>query len=172
MDYLNTFMFSFKKEYWSLMSKRLGLDANNSSNSYSNLIKQLLGAMELAKVDYNVFFYTLSTLHSLEDISPIFDICIYRQSIQEWFVDYKKALELEHKTFEQAKALMKEVNPKYIIKNYMLQEAIEKATEGDFSLVNDLLYIAQNPFEEHKAFERYAKPTPRQFANLQLSCSS
>lgn len=172
MDYLNTFMFSFKKEYWSLMSKRLGLDANNSSNSYSNLIKQLLGAMELAKVDYNVFFYTLSTLHSLEDISSILDICIYRQSIQEWFVDYKKALELEHKTFEQAKELMKEVNPKYIIKNYMLQEAIEKATSSDFSLVNDLLYIAQNPFEEHKAFERYAKPTPRQFANLQLSCSS
>ncbi len=172
IDYLNTFMFSFKKEYWTLMSKRLGLDAKTSSNSYSSLIKQLLGAMESAKVDYNVFFYTLANLESLEEITPILDICIYRQSIQEWFWEYHMALKSENKTFEEAQEVMKKVNPKYIIKNYMLQEAIEKATEGDFSLVNDLLCIAQNPFDEHKAFERYAKPTPMKFANLQLSCSS
>jgi uncharacterized protein YdiU (UPF0061 family) len=54
----------------------------------------------------------------------------------------------------------------------MLQEAIEKAQEGDFSLVNDLLKIAQNPFSEHKEFERYAKPTPLDYSNIKLSCSS
>lgn len=172
MEYLNTFMFTYKKKYWALMSKRLGLDINSSSNSYSSLIKQLLGAMESAKVDYNLFFYTLSTLESLEDITPILDICIYRQSVQEWFLEYQKALKNENKTFDEAKVIMIKINPKYIIKNYMLQDAIEKATAGDFSLVNDLLYIAQNPFNEHKAFEHYAKATPMQFANLQLSCSS
>ena len=54
----------------------------------------------------------------------------------------------------------------------MLQESIEKAEQGDFSFVNDLLKIAQNPFDEHKDFERYSKPTPIEHANLQLSCSS
>lgn len=172
MDYLNTFMFTFKKEYWQHMSKRLGLDSQSSSNSYSTLIKQLLGAMESAKIDYNVFFYTLSTLESLEDITPILDIAVYRQSLQAWFSEYKKALESENKTFQEAQSIMKEVNPKYIIKNYMLQEAIDKAIKGDFTLVNELLNIAQNPFDEHEEFNSYSKSTPLEFANLKLSCSS
>jgi serine/tyrosine/threonine adenylyltransferase len=67
---------------------------------------------------------------------------------------------------------MKKVNPKYILKNYILQEAIEKAHDGDYSLVNDLLKIAQNPFYEHPDFERYAQCTPMKFANIKLSCSS
>ena len=67
---------------------------------------------------------------------------------------------------------MKKVNPKYTIKNYMLQEAIEKAHEEDYTLVNDLLKIAQNPFDEHEDFERYSNPTPQEHANLKLSCSS
>ena len=67
---------------------------------------------------------------------------------------------------------MKKVNPKYIIKNYMLQEAIQLAHEGDFSLVNDLLNIAQNPFDEHEKFEKYANSTPQEHSNLKLSCSS
>ena len=172
MDYLNTFMFTYKKEYWQGMSKRLGLDANSSSNSYSTLIKELLGALESSKMDYNVFFYTLSGLETLDNLSPILDLSIYRQGLQEWFKTYENALLSENKSFEEAKNIMQQVNPKYIIKNYMLQEAIEKATKGDFSLVNELLNIAQNPFDEHKAFERYAKPTPMEVANLKLSCSS
>jgi uncharacterized protein YdiU (UPF0061 family) len=67
---------------------------------------------------------------------------------------------------------MKKVNPKYVIKNYMLQEAIDKAQEGDFTLVNDLLNIAQNPYDEHKEYERYSKATPLEFSNIKLSCSS
>ena len=47
-----------------------------------------------------------------------------------------------------------------------------KYDEGDYSLVNDLLKIAQNPFDEHSEFERYAQPTPMKFANIKLSCSS
>ena len=67
---------------------------------------------------------------------------------------------------------MKKINPKYIIKNYMLQEAIEKAHEGEYSAVDDLLKIAQNPFDEHSDFERYVNPTPMKYANIKLSCSS
>ena len=54
----------------------------------------------------------------------------------------------------------------------MLQDAIDLAHDGDYSLVNDLLEIAQNPFEEHEKYEKYSKPTPTEFANIKLSCSS
>ena len=78
----------------------------------------------------------------------------------------------QNTTFETRYEIMKKVNPKYILKNYIIQEAIEKAHEGDYTLVNDLLKIAQNPFDEHPKFERYAQPTPMKYANIKLSCSS
>ncbi len=62
---------------------------------------------------------------------------------------------------------------KYIIqKTNMLQEAIDDAKNGDFKLTNDLLNIAQKPFDEHKEFEKYAKPTQKEQSNIRLSCSS
>jgi uncharacterized protein YdiU (UPF0061 family) len=54
----------------------------------------------------------------------------------------------------------------------MLQEGIDAAENGDFSIVTDLFTIAQEPFEEHPAFERWAGVTPKEFKNQKLSCSS
>jgi len=67
---------------------------------------------------------------------------------------------------------MLKVNPKFVLKNYMLQEAIEKAEINDFSLVEALFDIAQNPYAEHEEFERWAGVTPDAFKNQKLSCSS
>ena len=154
------------------MNDRLGLDISKSGDSNLDLIVELLGALESAKHDYNVFFYRLSKLESFEDLSSITDISVFREPILKWFESYKKVCDKEGSSFEQRNKTMSKVNPKYVIKNYMLQESIQLAHEGDYSLVNELLYIAQNPFDEHISFERYANPTPIEHSNLQLSCSS
>ena len=118
------------------------------------------------------FFIGYQKLQSFKDISSLTDIAVFREPLIEWFKSYEKVCEKEESTFEQRNKIMSLVNPKFTIKNYMLQEAIMKAHDGDYSLVNDLLNIAQNPFDEHEEFERYANPTPMEHANLQLSCSS
>ena len=100
------------------------------------------------------------------------DIAVFQEPLKKWFESYKKACLEQDSTFESRFEVMKNINPKFIIKNYMLQEAIEKAHEGDYSGVDDLLKIAQNPFDEHKNFEKYAQPTPMKYANIKLSCSS
>jgi len=172
MEYLHAFLPQHENVYLNLMNKRLGLDPSKSGNSNLDLVKELLGALETAKMDYNVFFYRLSKLKSFEDISSITDIAVFRDPIIDWFKSYKKVCEKEESSFEKRNKIMALVNPKYSIKNYMLQEAIMKAHDEDYSLVNDLLEIAQSPFDEHKEYERYSNPTPMEHANLQLSCSS
>jgi len=67
---------------------------------------------------------------------------------------------------------MLSTNPKYVLKNYMLQEAITLAEKGDFSMIEQLLYIAEHPFDELPEFERFAKETPEEHKNICLSCSS
>ncbi|WP_072681226.1 YdiU family protein [Arcobacter sp. LA11] len=172
MSYLETFIPQHIKVYLELMNKRIGLDESLSGNSNLDLIIELLGSLESAKCDYNCFFYELTKIKSLEEVSAITDICVFREPIIKWLKEYKKVIKEQNQDFKIMQKLMKKINPKYVIKNYMLQESIDNAKEGDFKLVNDLLNIAQNPFDEHKEFERYSKPTPAEHANLRLSCSS
>lgn len=172
LNYMKTFLPQHENVYLKLMNERLGLTALKSGNSNLDLVLELLGALESSKMDYNVFFHSLTTLDSFDDLSSILNLCVFRDPLEKWFDSYKKICKNEESTFEKRSKIMKEVNPKYIIKNYMLQEAIDLAHNGDYSLVNDLLNIAQNPFDEHKEFERYSNPTPDKFANIKLSCSS
>ena len=148
----------FVQKYHALMCAKLGLD---SSKEHSKLIQWLLNIMQNDAVDYTLFFRTLSEYKLRDEITQLF---ISPTRINEWLDAYEKEL--------PCKQSMKKTNPKYVLKNYILQEAIEKAQTGDYSLVNDLLHVAQNPFNEHKNFARYAKATPHQFKAIKLSCSS
>lgn len=154
------------------MSRRVGLDFNKSADSNFALIFELQNALQSSKIDYNYFFYTLTNLKSFSNINEILDFCKYPKALESWFLKYEKVCLEQNSSFETRFEIMKIVNPKYILKNYIIEEAIQKAQNGDFSLVNDLLKIAQCPFDEHKDFERYSKPTPQQFSNIKLSCSS
>ena len=172
LEYMKIFLPQHENVYLELMNKRIGLIALKSGNSNLDLILELLGVLESSKMDYNVFFYRLSSINSFDDLSSILDIAVFQEPLRNWFDSYKKVCEQENTTFEERNEIMKKVNPKYIIKNYMLQEAIDLAHTGDYSLVNDLLNIAQNPYDEHLKYERYANPTPMEFSNTKLSCSS
>jgi uncharacterized protein YdiU (UPF0061 family) len=76
---------------------------------------------------------------------------------------------LSHKDRSRA---MLQTNPKYILRNYMAQAAIEKAEQGDYSEVNLLLEVLQNPFEEHPKAEHYAGLPPDWAEAISVSCSS
>jgi len=172
MEYLKSYFHIQEKEYLSLMAKRLGLDISKSSDSYAGFIIEFLKAMQNSKTDYNQFFYELTICKDFDEIKKVVDISIYRQALGKWLEKYIEIRKEENSSFEEVQKAMKKVNPKFIIKNYMLQEAIDSAENGDFTLLNDLLNIAQNPFDEHKKYDKYSKATPMEFANIKLSCSS
>jgi uncharacterized protein YdiU (UPF0061 family) len=158
--YNDSFIGKFKKQYFEIMAAKLGLINSNYEKDW-NLIIDLIDALEVDNVDYTSFFHCLSTdTLTLEGVS-----------INNWLKKYNQRLELETTSKEDRLASMRKVNPKYILRNYMLQEAIEKAENNDFTLVNDLLKIAQNPYDEHTEFEHYSKPN-KDTGILKCSCSS
>lgn len=53
---------------------------------------------------------------------------------------------------------MNRVNPKYVLRNYLAQIAIEKAQQKDFSEIDRLFMVLQTPFTEQPAMESYALP--------------
>jgi uncharacterized protein YdiU (UPF0061 family) len=159
-SYNDMFIGRFKKRYFKLMAEKLGLD-NYDFQKDAPLIAEMFKAMQEDKVDYNSFFYNLSC-----------DILDLKEgNITYWLKKYKQRVTENIISKEDRLISMKKINPKFVLRNYMLQDAIDKAEQGDYTLVNDLLKIARDPYGEHKKYEYYTKPKPN-WEPLKCSCSS
>ena len=130
----------------------------------------MLGSLRSTSIDYSTFFRELSRYDG--DKSSILNICVYRAQMEEWLDAYDVRLEKENISTDKRHKNMLAVNPKYVLKNHILQEAIEKAQEHDFGMVNDLLKVAHAPFDEHDGYEHLCKLAPQEAKNIKLSCSS
>lgn len=148
------------------MCKKLGLEGTVEGDP--ELIDDMLDILENLKVDYTLFLRTLSNYEG--DRTALLRTGMYHEPMNNWLDRYDERI--QYIDITRRKEQMLSSNPKYVLKNYMLQESIDAASEGDFSLVDDLFKIAQNPFEEYPEYERWAGATPDEFKNQKLSCSS
>jgi uncharacterized protein YdiU (UPF0061 family) len=68
----------------------------------------------------------------------------------------------------QRQQQMQATNPKYILRNYLAQIAIEKAEKGDFSELDTLLMLLQNPYDEHPDYEQHYADLPPDWGQGEL----
>ena len=76
---------------------------------------------------------------------------------------------------EQRKVEMDSVNPKYVLRNYLCQSAIDAAEQGDFGEVRRLLKVMEHPYDDQPGMEKYARLPPAWAYRpgvCMLSCSS
>ena len=158
----------YSQRFLYLMGRKLGLD--EVSDEDFDFIKQMLGMLQSLHVDYTLFFRTLS--HYNGDRKALLKLGLLHTPMNEWLDEYDEYLKDNKTNQAERHKNMLNVNPKYVLKNYMLQEAIEQAEQGSFELVDSLFKIAQNPYVEHEGFEHWARATPDEFKNQKLSCSS
>jgi len=150
------------------MCKKLGLEGTVEGDP--ELIDDMYDMLEKLHVDYTLFMRTLSHYKYKSDRTALLATGMYYEPMNEWLDRYDERIQYIDKAIRKEQMLS--ANPKYILKNYMLQEAIDAAEDGNFSVVVKLFDIAQNPFEEHTESERWAGATPKEFKNKKLSCSS
>lgn len=159
----------YTERYLYLMSKKIGLDSVNEVKDI-DLFKHLLGMLQGLTVDYTLFFRTLS--HYAGDRNDMLKLGLLHKPMNDWLDSYDERLKENRSSVEERQVSMLKTNPKYVLKNYILQEAIDTAEKGDYSIVDNLFKIAQDPYSEHEEFERWSEATPDEFKNKKLSCSS
>ena len=158
----------YPNAYINIMCKKLGLELRLTEDQ--QLITSLIGSLQDAYIDHTQFFRALSRYHG--ERMPIFELAMNPVPFDAWLDLYDARLTKEGRTQAKRQEAMLQTNPKYILKNYILDQAVTLAKRGDFSMVETLLYIAQHPYDELPDFEKFAGETPEEHKNITLSCSS
>jgi len=159
---------TYEKVYSKIIYKKMGLLTQEENDK--ELSEDMFRALASTSIDYTEFFRKLSCFK--EDKTDILELCVNAEPLDKWLDRYSKRVEKEALSQAQRHEKMLTVNPKYVLKNHILQEAVDKAEEHNFSMVNELLKVALAPFDEHPELEHLCKPTPMKSKNIKLSCSS
>lgn len=122
--------------------------------------------------DYTRSFRTLGALKWHEEKPALRDDFVDREAFDAWLLRYRQRLHDEGSNDLERRTLMDAVNPKYVLRNYLAQVAIEKAEAGDYSEIETLRRLLQRPFDEQPDYESYAALPPDWGRHLEISCSS
>nr|WP_313177576.1 YdiU family protein [Massilia sp.] len=169
---LDVYMPAFEQQLDVLLHAKLGLiDTRDGDRA---LIDGLFTIMQASHVDFTQLFRRLADMKIDEAGSEeaVRDLFIDRAAFDGWAERYRERLRAEGSVDAARRAAMNRVNPKYILRNYLAQQAIERAQNGDFSEVTKLLAILEQPFDEQPEHEAYAALPPDWAAHLEVSCSS
>ena len=166
---LDDYQPAYLAHYYQGMAAKLGLQAFREGDE--DLISRLFGLMEKS-VDFTIFFRRLSELGPAEECNELRDLFIDRAGFAAWYQDYQARLETGKAADASRRRQMLTVNPKFILRNYLAQQAIERAEQGDFSEVETLHDLLQKPFEEQHERADYAAEPPDWARHIDLSCSS
>ena len=159
-EIINSYEQIFYDELTRLYRRKLGLFKEEKDDL--KLIEELLTWMKDLKKDYT------NTFRDLVDYDQRFE----DQKGMLWLKKYQERLDLEEVNEKERIALMNSSNPKYILRNYLAQEAIQAAELGDFSSLNLLVEVLKDPYVEKNEFSEFSKAPPEWGKKLEISCSS
>ena len=151
---------------------KLGLLTPNPDDT--SLVESLLQLMHHNRVDFTNTFRALSHFDASHNAksNPLRDQFLNRDAFDTWMQSYVARLKEEKCSHAERQSHMLATNPKFVLRNYLAQAAIEKAQNDDFSEVKRLLAILQDPFSEQPGLEEYAAPPPAALEHIEVSCSS
>jgi uncharacterized protein YdiU (UPF0061 family) len=167
--YVDSFEHAYTDGLRAKLGLRQGLDADAA------LLTSLLQLLHANHADWTVFFRTLSSIRvgDRSADTQVRDLLIDRQAADVWLGKYHQRLAQEHSIDADRARWMNTVNPKFILRNYLAEQAIRKAADDkDFSQVATLLKVLEKPFEEQKQYADYSKPPPEWAQHIEVSCSS
>jgi uncharacterized protein YdiU (UPF0061 family) len=174
---LEVYVDAYGEQFDALMHAKLGLATAQESDRA--LFDALFKLMQENHVDFTLLFRRLGGLRldvaeadRAEADAPLRDLFLDRPGFDAWAALYRERLRQEQRADAVRSAAMNRVNPKYILRNYLAQVAIEKAQNGDFSEVARLLAVLERPYDEQPENERYAALPPDWASHLEVSCSS
>jgi serine/tyrosine/threonine adenylyltransferase len=164
---LESYKAVFPRELEGRMRDKLGLEGEQPGDR--ELVEGILKLLAADRVDYPIFWRRLSRFVAGGDAEPVRDLFLDRPGFDGWFAQYEARLPHDRAA---AGGRMLRTNPKYVLRNHLCELAIRQAKLGDFSQVEALLGLVQDPYDEHPGHEDKAGFPPDWASHIEISCSS
>lgn len=176
---LDQYKIDFEVKSLKMMRSKLGLKIEDAFDA--SLIESLEDNLLLTETDMTIFFRKLSDFSSekpsegLKIINDAFyNVDHLSDEIKEkwstWFQRYAERLEQEEISSEKRMESMNLVNPKYVLRNYMAQLAIDEADKGNYELIDELFQLLKKPYSDQPENEKWFAKRP-EWARHKVGCS-
>ncbi len=172
----------YAAEYEAMVAAKLGLPALDGAGRA--LAGEVFGLLAAAEVDYTLFFRALGDLAAhdlaggdaalLDALGDVFydeeKRAAHAGALAAWLRRWHaRAGEVAPDAAARRRA-MRAVNPRYVLRNYLAQQAIDRAEAGDPSMVGTLLDVVRRPYDEQPAYAEFARRRP-EWARDRAGCS-
>ncbi len=173
---LNRYREVFNEKHGAMNTEKLGLLQANATDAL--LVQDLFKVMQQLQIDMTLFFRTLAEI----DLNAIslepFQIAFYDESLRDahgsdllhWLARYAARIQQQTEPDEVRRERMYAVNPLYVPRNWLAQQAIDAAEQGDASELHTLMEVLRNPYQVQAGRERFALPRP-EWARDRAGCS-
>ncbi len=175
---LNRFSVEFNQEFQSRMTVKLGLTILDAD--FEELMNNMFRLLAAHQPDYTNFFRRLADHRcgGLEKLRAPFHQRV--EDLDTWLAQYERLLDREDVDPEEQQTRLTQSNPKFILRNYLAQRAIDLALmEQDFSEIERLMALLKNPFRDPDGTDlpevdsdKYSVDTPDSHLGMQVSCSA
>ncbi|MFN2459951.1 MAG: YdiU family protein, partial [Candidatus Velthaea sp.] len=151
---------AYREGFLRRMRGKLGIREQRPDDA--SLILDLLELMQRSQADYTRTFRALSDIdaESKPGDDRVAELFADRDGWYAWLARYRERLATEPGLADARRAARKSANPKYVLRNYLAQTAIEHAQAGDFAELQHLHAVLRKPFDEQPDNERYAQAAP------------
>lgn len=163
---LDTFPQAYQGAWTNRMQAKLGLD-----NAPPGFIAQTLQILGDHSVDFTSFFRALSGAAAGQDeqiLSAVQDPNVLR----DWLDHWRAALHKNKSSPSATATAMEAVNPIYIPRNHLVENALEQAEAGDFGAFKSLLSALKTPYQAKPEFEAFTRPAPKSFGPYKTFCGT
>ena len=179
---LDRFVDAFNSSTREHIAGKLGL--RECRDEDVDLMEALHDLLQAAEVDMTLFFRALPDVPleapALEPLHQAFYDPSKMQQAEPQFLDwlrrYAARVRADALPADERRARMNAANPKYVLRNYLAQQVIDRAHQGDFAGIAEILDVLRRPYDEQPGAEQYAQRRPDWARNRagcsMLSCSS
>lgn len=179
---LDRYVETYEAQSRAMTAAKLGLETLDEEDLKA--VDILHALMKAAEIDMTNFFRTLADVDPRAPTLSLFELAFYSDEKAErfgpelmgWLKRYGARVLRDGAPDAQRRERMNAANPRFVMRNYLAQEAIDAAEQGDDSRVVELLDVMRNPYAEQTGRECFARKRPDWARNRvgcsMLSCSS
>ncbi len=183
---LVNFFEHYQKNAQKMYAQKLGFK-QYKPQAHDKMIKSMFELLESTEIDMTIFFRNLANISFENDpsdkdpkngLDTIADAYYQFDSLSthlkrqhnNWLNDYRQKLIDQGQQRELVTEQMNKANPKYVLRNYLAQIAIDKATNGDYSEIENLYQLLKKPYDEQPESQAYFAKRP-EWARHKAGCS-